>query len=944
MTDVELRITADLDSATKEVAGFRKEYAEMVRSVEKPLRQVNATRSLEKDLAATGKSVRDTKNLLSELQAELIRTESPSKKLTQSYRDATSELNRLIRTEARQAVELDRMRASLTGAGVDTSNLLQEQRRLNDELNKGLSAGRKDAAALSLRQRAAALAQVTREQRLANIETAKADLGVNRYRALDAQLSRTRAQFQLLRVSGSLTNKELSVAQQVLTQRVKETQQAMRELAGEQDRLDSSDSGFGGLGTISAIGAAYTTVRAIQSITEQADAYNLMNARLKLATESENEFNIAQAELQRIAKDTKAPIESLVTLYARISKPLKEAGRTQEDVLSVTEAVSKSFRISGASAEEAQNGVIQFAQALGAGALRGDEFNSVAEQAPRLMQALADSIGVPVGALKDMAAQGELTASVVTDALVSQLETLRAEAETLPDTVGGAMVALSDQLTRALGQTDMKPLIDALDELGETLSDPVVVENLVILAGALVSLATTATEGGSQIVDFGKRLAFIAANSRGLTSELDKVDQQIKDIDRSLSGTGFSTTIDGLLYSKEELEGKRAALVAFRQTMVEQQSGMYQEIEFLADVAAETAKQVRADDVRSYSQYIGELKALQGKQVADVKAKSKALVAEEKKAQQELTKIRAERLKIEQRYEEALAGIGGSGEASYGAANALKVSAKQALARGDIATAQSQAQAALKVIQDLAQAGENTYGFEGFINELKGIELAANDIEQSNAEQKIKGIKDQVDALAEDAKKLKDMPVSVKSDEASIEAVRSQIQQLAEDLGKTEIVIPVRVQHPDGPIVKDVAPYSGDYVLPNLVPPGYASGGLLRGPGSGTSDSILMYGSNGEFMQPEASVRYYGRDFMEAIRKRMLPRYAQGGLIGQSYSPSIPAINPSLMSQSAGQGGDWGTLLVDLGGGAHPVSMPRGVASELREVARKVGKTRPARR
>ncbi|MFI8479638.1 tape measure protein [Pseudomonas sp. NPDC078700] len=941
MTDVELRITADLDSATKEVAGFRKEYAEMVRSVEKPLRQVNATRSLEKDLAATGKSVRDTKNLLSELQAELIRTENPSKKLTQSYRDATSELNRLIRTEARQATELDRMRASLTGAGVDTTNLLQEQRRLNDELNKGLSAGRKDAATLSLRQRAAALAQVTREQRLANIEAAKADLGVSRYRALEAQLSRTRSQFQLLRVSGALTNKELAVAQQVLTRRVKETQQAMRELAGEQDRLDSGDSGLGNIGTI---GAAYVTVRTIQSITEQADAYNLMNARLKLATESEYEFNIAQAELQRIAKDTKAPIESLITLYTRISRPLKEAGRSQEDILSVTEAVSKSFRISGASAEEAQNGVIQFAQALGAGALRGDEFNSVAEQAPRLMQALADSIGVPVGALKDMAAQGELTASVVTDALVSQLETLRTEAETLPDTVGGALIALSDQLTRAVGQTDMNPLIDAIDELAETLSDPVVIENLVILAGALVTLATTATEGGSQIVDFGKRLAFIAANSRGLTTELDKVDQQIKDLDRSLSGTGFSTTIDGLLYSKEELEAKRAALVAFRQSMIEQQTGMYQELEFLADVAAETAKQVRTDEIKSYSQYIGELKELQGKQVADVKAKSKALLSEEKKAQQELAKVRADRLKIEQRYQEALAGIGGDGEASYGAANALKVSARQALANGDIATAQSQAQAALKMIQDLAQAGENTYGFEGFINELQGIELAANDIEQSNAELKIKGIKEQVAALAEDAKKLKDMPVSVKTDEASIEAVRSQIQQLAADLGNTEIVIPVRVQHPDGPIVKDVAPYSGDYVVPNLSPPGFATGGLLRGPGSGTSDSILMYGSNGEFMQPEASVRYYGRDFMEAVRKRMLPRYAQGGLIGQSYTPSIPALNPALGSQAAGQSGDWGTLLVDLGGGAQPVFMPRGVASELREVARKVGKTRPTRR
>src|SRR5690606_29027918 len=111
---------------------------------------------------------------------------------------------------------------------------------------------------------------------------------------------------------------------------------------------------------------------------------------------------------------------------------------------------------------------IQFAQALGSGALRGDEFNSVAEQAPRLMQALADSIGVPVGALKEMAAQGLLTASVVTDALVSQLDTLRAEAATLPETVGGAMTALADDWNKAIGQADVQPLIDAINNLGKT--------------------------------------------------------------------------------------------------------------------------------------------------------------------------------------------------------------------------------------------------------------------------------------------------------------------------------------------------------------------------------------------------------------------------------------------------------------------------------------------
>src|SRR5690606_21406794 len=82
---------------------------------------------------------------------------------------------------------------------------------------------------------------------------------------------------------------------------------------------------------------------AIRSIAATSDAYNLMNARLRLATESQEEFNYAQAELQRIASDTQAPVESLITLYTRIARPLRDAGRSQEEIIQVTEAVSTAF-------------------------------------------------------------------------------------------------------------------------------------------------------------------------------------------------------------------------------------------------------------------------------------------------------------------------------------------------------------------------------------------------------------------------------------------------------------------------------------------------------------------------------------------------------------------------------------------------------------------------
>jgi len=654
---------------------------------------------------------------------------------------------------------------------------------------------------------------------------------------------------------------------------------------------------------------------AVRGIANAADSYNLMNARLKLATESQEEFNTAQTELRRIAVATQTPLESLATLYQRISRPLKEAGRSQKDILAVTEAVATSFRVSGASAQEAENGVIQFAQALGAGALRGDEFNSVAEQAPRLMQALADSLGVPIGALKEMAAQGLLTADVVTSALVEQLGVLRTEAESLPETVGGAMTALSDRWNEAVGKANVKPLIDAINGLGETLSDPAVVDNLVKLASALATLAGTAVEGASEFVDLGKRIAFVAANASGMVTELDKVDQQIADLDRSLKGTGLSTTIDGLLFSKEELQAKKDALVAFRAAIVEQQSGLNAELQFLSDVAAAAAQAAREKEVSERNQYIAELKTQQDRMIKASEQGVKALIAAEKKANSELEKVRNARLDIEKRYQDAIAGMNAGGEASYGAAQALKVGARQALQAGDVEGAQAKAQAALKMLQDLQAAGANTYGFAGFIGELRDIELAANDIEQSRAEQKIADIKQEMLNLKTAAAALEDMPVSVKMDDAAL----AQVQAALDALAKREIIVKVGAQYD----------FSQPYTLqdPGPAPQKFATGGYISGPGTGTSDSIPAYLSNGEYVINAAAVRKLGKRHLDMLNNGIpIPRFADGGMVGTVASLDTSPRN-------------LGSLDISIGGDTYQVFADSTQADQLRLAARKHGRT-----
>tara|TARA_R100000541_G_scaffold301_30_gene1715 strand:- start:6448 stop:8574 length:2127 start_codon:yes stop_codon:yes gene_type:complete len=659
-----------------------------------------------------------------------------------------------------------------------------------------------------------------------------------------------------------------------------------------------------------------TLTGALRGIANAADSYSLMNARLKLATGSQEEFNTAQTELRKIAAATQTPLESLATLYGRISRPLKEAGRSQSDILKVTEAVATSFRVSGASAQEAENGVIQFAQALGSGALRGDEFNSVAEQAPRLMQALADSIGVPVGALKEMAAQGQLTASVVTDALVGQLDVLRTEAKSLPQTVGGAMTELSDKWNEAIGQADTGPLIEAIQTIGETISDPQIRDNLATLATALVRVAEAAIKAGAGFVSFAQDLGYVAASLSNNVAEIDRANKEIEYLQAAADGIG----VLDIYMSDEAINKSLAEWKAYRQQLIEVQTGITSDMKSAADQAAKVSEDARQAEVDQRAKYIGELKTLQDKLVADAKKGAKALVSAEKAASRDLEKVRADRLKIEERYREALAGMNDSGEASYGAAESLKVGARQALQAGDVAGAQAQAQAALKMLQDLQAAGENTYGFTGFIGELQDIELAANDIEQSRANEKIASIKQEMASLAEQAEKLKNSPISFKLDEASLNGVRSQIEALAAQLGQ-QLVIPVQVTGGD---------FSQPYTLqdPGPAPQGFATGGYISGPGSGTSDSIPALLSNGEYVIRAAAVRKLGKGYLDLINHGLpVQRFAEGGAV-----ETISSLDTSPRNL--------GSLDINLGGETFQVFTDPGQTDQIRMAARKFGRTK----
>src|SRR5690606_365735 len=221
---------------------------------------------------------------------------------------------------------------------------------------------------------------------------------------------------------------------------------------------------------------------------------------------------------------------------------------------------------------------------------------------------------------------------------------------------------------------------------------------------------------------------------------------------------------------------------------------------------------------------------------------------------------------------------------------------RNALQAGDVAEAKRQAQAAVEILKQLAQAGESTYGFAGIINELQSIEQSADQRGIDEAQAKLEQAKKDAEptkAALEELKKVKVAPTL--SPEAE-QALLAQLKKLAEQAGII-LTIPVTAVMPK-PGELDSAGYA--YVPNNPEPPKFATGGILRGPGTGTSDSILARLSNGEGIINARAVRHYGPELVHAINRLRLPGFAEGGIASTRLLPSIPQMSPELRAAAAG--------------------------------------------
>jgi tape measure domain-containing protein len=203
-----------------------------------------------------------------------------------------------------------------------------------------------------------------------------------------------------------------------------------------------------------ALVAGYASIATVKGLIRLADEAKLLDARLKLATRSQEELKVAQQATYEIAQRTRTPLKETTELYAKIANATKDQAYSQQTILNITETINKAVQISGADQAAASAAIMQLGQGLASGTLRGEELNSVLEQTPRLADAIAKGMGITRGELRAYGAEGKITAEAVIEALEKQKAAIDSEFAQLPETVGGSITKLENNFMRLVATLD----------------------------------------------------------------------------------------------------------------------------------------------------------------------------------------------------------------------------------------------------------------------------------------------------------------------------------------------------------------------------------------------------------------------------------------------------------------------------------------------------------
>lgn len=606
--------------------------------------------------------------------------------------------------------------------------------------------------------------------------------------------------------------------------------------------------------------AGLSAAVAVRNFVQLADTYSNINSRLKLVTQSAGEYVATQEALFDISQRTRVGLEQTSDLYGNLRRSTQSLGVSQSDVLSVTETINKALIVSGTSAQGAAAALVQLGQGFASGTLRGEELNSVLEQAPRLAQAIADGLGVPIGKLRELGEAGELTGARVFEAIRKSGERVGKEFDIMAMTVEQASTQGANSLLKLIGKMD--EATGASASLAKIISEA---------AAAMGNLGDEISRGAAGQKDIGllaeaflvveETVKVLAANIsfvfKAVGREIGAIAAQAEAISR-LDFAGFSVIGDAV---KEDAAEARRALDQYEKDVL---SRTRAKPAATTPVAASATPRAAAGKLTA--------RGGSGRKGSD---DSERMLREAQAMADEWSPLKL-RWELEDGFESR------DTNAALADWKAESEERRDAMVRTyqDIADPARRYREELQLVNALeAQAlltGEEAFAVRSKLYE--DMDRATGDVNEKLREQR--GIGEELgltfSSAFEDAilrgRELSDVFAGLAEDVARI-AIRKSI---TEPLG--EAVAAAFSSNGGG----GGGGFGGIFsAITSFL--GFAEGGYVRGPGSTTSDSIPARLSNGEYVIRAEAVRKVGVATLDAINTGgPIRKYASGGYVGQA--------------------------------------------------------------
>lgn len=363
------------------------------------------------------------------------------------------------------------------------------------------------------------------------------------------------------------------------------------------------------------LAAQMTALVSVGVLISKMDTYTGLQNRLKLVTASQNELNQAMKDTFSIAQATGQAWDSTAQVYQRFADNAKRLGITLEQTASLTDTVAKSISISGGSAASAEAALVQFGQALASGVLRGEEFNSISEQAPALLKAIATGLDTNIGQLRAMAAQGQLTADVV----IKSLEKAKVSVDTLfgktDFTIGQSFQMLNNEVTKFIGEAGKssgaaKLTADSIQFLAQNLEGLVAGLQIAgayyigkfipaIYASVAAGIAKAKQMADQTVVQYG----LIQAEKAAAAQELANVSAKLASTEGTLAALQAERALE-IQRLKAQISAQGLAASQSRLAGISQVEAQVKK-ELIALTAAQTAAQERLNVVQGASLGVG---------------------------------------------------------------------------------------------------------------------------------------------------------------------------------------------------------------------------------------------------------------------------------------------------------------------------------------------------